>query len=434
MGKLYVAILLAIFGGIVLHAPLTVWLGTIWPHQDLLIKSWKEILLGIALLLAIILLTVRKQWPLLLDKLFYLIAGFALLCLVLAAVFRGAPEAIIAGLFIDLRYLLYFVLVFVAIKLYPQYYKAFLYVFIAGAIVVIGFAVLQVTVLPDDILKYLGYSKETIAPFLTVDSNPNYVRINSTLRGPNPLGAYAIIIVSVLVAFWLSGARGRSKKVVWGSIALAIGSFVALWASYSRSAVIGVVVAIAIVAIAVYGWKLSRKVWVALGVIALVLGGSLFAFHDTQFVSQVILHEDPREGGKVNSNDGHAESLIEGTRRMAQQPLGAGIGSTGSASLLGDSPIIIENQYLFTAHETGWLGFITFLAIQILVLWRLWKRRAHWFTVATFASGVGLMIVGLLLPVWVDDTVSIIWWGAAAVALAIPLADAKVRQKRKAKA
>lgn len=434
MGKLYVAILLAIFGGIVLHAPLSIWFGTLWPDHGLLIKSWKEILLGVALVLAIIILTVQKRWSLLFDKLFYLIAGFAVLCLVSAAVFHGTPEAIIAGFFIDLRYLLYFVLVFVAIKLYPQYYKSFLYVFGAGAVVVIGFAVLQITVLPDDILKYLGYSKQTIAPFLTVDNNPNYVRINSTLRGPNPLGAYVIIVLAALMAFWLKGAKGRSKKVVWGSIALAVGSFMALWASYSRSAAIGVIVAIALVVIALYGWKLSKKVWIALGIVALVLGGSLFVFRDTQFVSQVILHEDPREGGKVNSNDGHASSLIEGTRRMVHQPLGAGIGSTGSASLLGNSPIIIENQYLFIAHETGWLGLATFLAIQVLVLWRLWKRRAHWFNVATFASGVGLMVVGLLLPVWVDDTVSMIWWGTAAAALAIPLAAAKVGKKRKAKA
>lgn len=434
MGKLYVAILLAIFGGIVLHAPLSIWLGTLWPDHGLLIKSWKEILLGVALVLAIIILTVQKRWSILFDKVFYLIAGFVVLCLVSAAIFRGTPEAVIAGFFIDLRYLLYFVLVFVAIKLSPQYYKPFLYVFSVGAAVVIGFAVLQITILPDDILKYLGYSKQTIAPFLTVDNNPNYVRINSTLRGPNPLGAYVIIVLAALMAFWLKGAKGRSKKVVWGSIALAVGSFMALWASYSRSAAIGVIVAIALVVITLYGWKLSKKVWIVLGVVALVLGCSLFVFRDTQFVSQVILHEDPHEGGKVNSNDGHAESLIEGTRRMAQQPLGAGVGSTGSASLLGDSPIIIENQYLFVAHETGWLGLAAFLAIQVLVLWRLWKCRAHWFNVATFASGVGLMVVGLLLPVWVDDTVSMIWWGAAAVALAIPLAAAKVSKKRKAKA
>jgi len=32
-----------------------------------------------------------------------------------------------------------------------------------------------------------------------------------------------------------------------------------------------------------------------------------------------------------------------------------------------------------------------------------------------FASGIGLALVGFFLPVWADDTVSIIWWGLAAV-------------------
>lgn len=429
MGKLYVAILLVIFGGIVLHAPLTVWLSSIWPQHDLLIKSWKEILLGIALILAVIILTVRKKWSILFDKLFYLIGGFAILCLLLIVVFGGTPEAIVAGLLIDLRYLLYFTLVFVALRLYPQMYRPFMYVLLAGAFVVIGFAVLQITILPDDILKYLGYSRDTISPFLTVDNNPNYVRINSTLRGPNPLGAYAIIVLAALTAFWLSSAKYRSKKVLWVSIALGIGSFMALWSSYSRSAAIGAVLAIAIIIFAFYGWKLGKKVWISMAIVALVLGGGLFVFRETQFVSQVILHEDPHEEGAVNSNDGHADSLIEGTQRMLKQPLGAGVGSTGSASLLGDSPIIIENQYLFIAHETGWPGFVLFLAIQGLVLWRLWKRRAHWFNLATFASGIGLVVVGLLLPVWVDDTISIVWWGAAAVALAIPLMVAKKGKK-----
>ena len=30
---------------------------------------------------------------------------------------------------------------------------------------------------------------------------------------------------------------------------------------------------------------------------------------------------------------------------------------------------------------------------------------------------MGLAFVGLLLPVWVDDTVSILWWGLAAIAI-----------------
>ena len=45
LDKVFVGTLLTVFGGIVLHAPLTVAFSSALPQYDLLIKSWKEILL-----------------------------------------------------------------------------------------------------------------------------------------------------------------------------------------------------------------------------------------------------------------------------------------------------------------------------------------------------------------------------------------------------
>src|SRR5690606_28126439 len=107
--------------------------------------------------------------------------------------------------------------------------------------------------------------------------------------------------------------------------------------------------------------------------------------------------------------------------RMINQPFGAGIGSTGSASLIGPGDsLIIENHYLFVAHEVGWLGMVLFIVIFVMVMQSLWRRRQSWLALAVFASGVGMALIGILLPVWVDDTVSIIWWGLAAIVLARP--------------
>jgi hypothetical protein len=103
---------------------------------------------------------------------------------------------------------------------------------------------------------------------------------------------------------------------------------------------------------------------------------------------------------------------------MRRQPIGGGVGSTGSASLMTDSPLFIENQYLFIAHETGWFGLGLFIALMSLLLVRLWRYRRDWLALGVLTSGIGLSCIGLLLPVWVDDTVSIIWWGLAAIALA----------------
>ena len=420
VGKLYIGLLLVIFGGIVLHAPLSVGLSTLWPHYGLLIKSWKEILLGVAILLLPLLLTRHKRWNILKDPLLLCIAGFAALNIILIPLFYTGAQATFAGILINLRYLLFFVLVYVALSLYPQYIKLFIKVFVAGALVVLVFAILQETILPHDILKYLGYTKETIAPYLTVDQNPDFIRINSTLRGPNPLGAYAMVVLVLLLAFWLRGPKKVTKPQLWILGILGIGSIVALWASYSRSAVLGAVAALALVLLVAFGKRITKTVWIILAVVAIVIGGSLVVFKDTNFVSNVVLHTNPSEGNNINSDNGHAESLIDGTRRVIHQPLGGGIGSTGSASLLTHNPLIIENQYLFVAHETGWLGLGLFMVITILLLVRLWKARKDWFALGVFASGIGLAIVGLLLPVWVDETVALIWWGLAAIALVRP--------------
>jgi hypothetical protein len=49
---------------------------------------------------------------------------------------------------------------------------------------------------------------------------------------------------------------------------------------------------------------------------------------------------------------------------------------------------------------------------------RVWRERQDWFALGIWASGIGLGIIGLLLPVWADDTIAIVWWGLAAVVLA----------------
>lgn len=418
LDKMFVGILLIIFGGIVLHAPLSVGLSTLFSAAELFIKSWKEILMLVAGLIMLAVLYRKKRWEIFKNPLVFLIAGYALLHLLLVPVFWQGSESTIAGLFIDLRYLLFFVLVYVAVVLYPQLRRTFIIAFFAGAFVVAAFALLQVFVLPADVLKYIGYNTSTIVPYLTVDENPDYIRINSTLRGPNPLGAYAVIVLAVLFAFWLRARQAVPKRWKLVFSVIAAGSFIALWTSYSRSALIAAFAALGVIVLLTVGRQLSRKVWIGMFVVVFAVAGGLFAARDTDFVSNVILHENASTGAATSSNDGHVESLQDGLVRMARQPIGGGIGSTGSASLYSaQQPLIIENQFLFIAHEVGWLGLIAFLGILYLVFKGMWSARTDWVTLGVFASGIGLILIGLLLPVWVDDTVAIIWWGLAAVVL-----------------
>jgi hypothetical protein len=420
LDKFYVGILVFIFALIILHAPIIVVFSTLFPSPslDIYIKSWKEVLMGIALIAAVVLLIRKKKLGLLKDKIIILMGVYALLHLLLIPIFWQGIKPTFAGLLIDLRYILFFGLVYIAVQLYPHLRKIFVKFFTGGALVVVVFAILQVFILPRDILAYIGYNKDTIIPYLFVDANEHFVRINSTLRGPNPLGAYAGIVLAFVVALVLKTdyLKRRRNKII--AAVLLIGAMVALWSSYSRSALIAAIAAIAIVVLGVFAKHISK--WVGLvGIIfVFVVAGGLFAARSTTFVSNVILHDNATTGAKSNSNEGHIESLQDGISHFVHQPFGAGIGSTGSASLYGPHPLIVENQFLFIAHEVGWLGLAMFICITFWILRGLWHRRDDWLALSVFASGFGLVLVGLLLPVWVDDTVAIVWWGLAAIALA----------------
>jgi hypothetical protein len=415
--RLYVWSLVIVFALITLHAPLTVWLSSQFPDQELLIKSWKEIVLLVLIPVGIGLANHKKiVGKLLRDPLFMAIIGYGVLHLFLG-LFGDELSPLLAGLMIDLRFVVFFTLIYIALNLDASYRRQFLVAGLAMATVVLGFAVLQVFVLPKDILAAIGYGKQTIMPYLTVDENPALVRINSTMRGPNPLGAYGGIILAITAAFAI---KRRPFTTPWrlGLLALAAGAVLAVLVSYSRSALVGAIGAVVVVFVSVFVHRLPAKAWASLGVVSvLALMGMLFALRDTTFVQQIILHDDPMTQSPVNSNEQHADSLAIGFGRLLAQPIGAGIGSTGSASLYGSEPFILENQFLFVAHESGWLGLALFLSIFLMIMWRLWRRRDDWLALGVFASGIGLSGIGILLPVWADDTLCFVWWGLAAIAL-----------------
>ena len=407
-------LLIAIMALIVVHAPLSVFIGSKIPAFALGIKAWKEIMIVIAALLVVLRYGQRLARDFRRDPLVILCGLYAVLHIVLALPAANGGLAAIAGLMVDLRYTAYFVLAYVVTRYNPRYRAWLWHTAAIGAAVVLGFLLAQF-VLPVDFLKHLGYNEATIAPYMLVDMNPAFVRYNSTLRGPNPLGAYAIIVVSIAAAWWLIRAKKlRDKRWLALPAFYSVVGLVAVWVSYSRSALMAVAGSIGLVAALRFGRRVSRRVWLASIGIMIACAAGLYLIRGTEFFHTVIIHDNPATGAHATSNDDHAKSLSAGIMRMAQQPLGAGVGTTGSAAAYGSTPYIIENQYVMVAHEVGWLGLVLFMVIYVLVLHGLWRQRRQWYAVGLWASGVGLAFVGVVLPVWADDTVSIVWWGLAA--------------------
>ncbi len=408
---IYAGLLIVILALIVVHAPLQVFFGSLAPDYALYIKAWKEILMLVALPLGLLLVTRAGRWDeLVRDRLVWLVSAYALLHVLALLQWQGL-EASLAGLVIDLRYVLYFALVYILIVLAPQYRRVLLRIAVIGAGVVVGFGLLQLA-LPRDFLAVLGYSDSTIRPYNTIDRNDDFIRYQSTLRGPNPYGAY-VASVAVIALAWLT-ARGRD----WRVMVLGAGAVVATYFSHARSAFVALAFGVMLILTYRYGRRIKPWLWVSLASLAIVGAGGLFLLRDSYLVSNVLLHEDPVGGSPVSSNDEHWRSLTEGTAAVLQDPLGDGVGSSGSASILSGQTNIIENQYLMIAHEVGWLGLVLFASIFVIVLWRLWQRRADPWALGVFVAGIGLALIGIILPVWADDTVSIVWWGLAGILLA----------------
>lgn len=402
-----------IFGLIVLHAPLSVFLSVHFGH-GLVFKAWKELLMGVLLVAALIIVTQHRAWNTFRrDPVIWVSAMLALLYAISLQFGHGfRPYA--AGLLIDLRYILYGVLVYVMIRLFPQARELFLRVGLIGAVIVVGFGLLQF-VLPKDFLSVLGYSTATITPYTTIDSYQGLVRLQSTLRGPNPLGAYTLIVALVAGVAALRGRFSRRARI--GLVVLAVAALVVLLGSYSRSAYLGVLVGAVVAAVLAIGRRrlVTKKTIAVMAIGVVLIVGGLYAIRNTTFYSSVLKHEVAGSGPAINSDAGHSSSLLVGWAEFIKSPLGSGTGSTGSASLLSGSGYIVENQYLFVAHEAGWAALVLFLALVIVLLRRAYALRAEWLAIGVAASGVGLLAVGMLLPVFADDTVSIVWFGLAAI-------------------
>ena len=417
MKRLYGATLAVIFALIVVHAPLQVAVGSAVPEVALGIKAWKEMLMALALI-PLAYLGVRRGLVgrLRSDKLLWLIGAFVVINALSLLLWTGL-ESSVAGLMINLRYVVFFLLVYGYVLLFPEALGWIKRVALAGAIVVLGFGLVQLA-LPYDALTHIGYGPDTIRPYTTVDKNYDFIRYQSTLRGPNPYGAYAMGVALVAMAYAL-----KRRNAAMGALSL-IAAF-AVYSSYSRSAFLGSAVGALIVLAVQFRRRIQPRLVATLAAVMVLALGGLWLARDSYVVSNVLLHEDPVAGSAVSSNDDHWESLARASEEAIQDPLGDGIGSTGSASLLSDAPNIVENQFLMMASEVGWLGLAVFVALWAMVLVRLWKLRSSPLALGLFASGIGLAVIGMLLPVLADDTVAIVWWGMAGAVVAYGMRQKK---------
>jgi len=407
------------------HALLTIWASSLVGHYTLL-RLWDDglllVLFGIACWWLVREAALRHWF--FRSLLVRLILAYAGLTLLMAAVSYAkhdvTPKALGYGLLVNLRFLAWFLGVLLAAQRSPLLKRYWPRLVIIPAAIVVVFAVLQYTVLPHDWLAHVGYNAATtIAPIETINHNAHYIRVQSTLRGANPLGAYLVVVLSTLGVLIL---RGQRRVLCAG---LAAVSLAALYASGSRSAWLGTLLSLATI-----GWlqlrsRRARFIFAAAGVgLALLAAGAFLVLKNNAGLENAVLHTQNHSASAVSSNQAHANALQSGVEDTLHQPFGDGPGTAGPASEYnGDhAPRIAENYYLQVAEEVGWLGLAVFISILGLVGMELYQQVARSrLALVLFGSLIGLAFVNFLSHAWADDSLAYLWWGLAGVALSVPV-------------
>jgi energy-coupling factor transporter transmembrane protein EcfT len=413
---------------------LTVVAGNAAGHYELW-RVWKELLL---LLLAPFTIYMAWRTPALRQKLTEGWLFWAMNCYVLLhiglgliALHKGQVNgyALVYALVVNLRLLLVYLVAYVLAWHTPWLRERWRHWLLWPAVGVVAFGLLQLTVLPHDFLRHFGYGPATIAPFETVDNKPDYARLQSTLRGPNPLGAYLIIVAAGCLALlrrpW---QRGNSRALL-----VLLAAVVVLVFTYSRSAYVGLAVAVLASAIMGVRHRQERR-WLGYGLlgIALIFASLFFVFKDNSRLENTLYHTNEDSHSAVSSNEQRMSAIQSATRDVLTEPFGRGPGTAGPASVHNSRPgRIAEDYYLQIGQETGWLGLTIFIAIVVMVARRLWRLRQEPLARLLLVSLAGISFINLVQHAWTDDTLALVWWGMAGICLSTPSSPGILKHKRR---
>lgn len=414
----------AIFVLLPFHAVFTTWLGSEFGVIDWF-RIWKEILIvGLAAGVSYLLVTDKK----LRSTFFYSFLAQLIALYVVYSLLRGSNalingsvngEAFAYGLIINLRYLVFFIAVWIVAKKSDLLYRKWLQLLLGPALAVVLFGLFQQLLLEKDVLRHVGYGKDTIPAFQAVDNKPEYARLQSTLRGPNPLGAYLVLVTTTLAGIFLRPGK-RFLVAVSGVAALFV-----LFFTYSRSAWVGLAISIVVLLLISNISKRSRMILLSVVLAGtLVVAGGTYVLRDNDYVQNTVFHSDESSLSARSSNEARYGALERGVRDVVDDPFGKGVGTAGPASMRNSeqAPRIAENYYVQLAQEVGVIGLLLYIVVSFMVAKELWWRRNNELLARVLlASFIGITAINFVSHAWTDDTLSLLWWGLAGVAIARPV-------------
>lgn len=402
------------------HAFLTVWASSFLGHYTAL-RLWKEALLALCIVGVLYLIITDKKIRTytLSRRLVWLIIAYAALNIVwgLLALDQNqvTPKALGYALISNLRFLAFFLVAWAVALRMARLRAHWQWIVYWPAMGVVGFGLLQIFILPDDFLRHFGYGELTIPAFDTINQNQAYVRIASTLRGANPLGAYLLIPMSLLVVLLLRPTR------TWLQAGFLAAASLVLLFTFSRSAWIGGLLSVTVILALSLRTRQTRRLAMIVAAVAVgVIGVSATILHDNDHFENIIWHTQDESSIATSSNNQRLTALQTGVADLRTDPLGTGPGTAGPASVHNNGQArIAENYFIQIGQETGLVGMTLFILINVGVGYLLWLRRSDPLALSLFAAFVGLTFINLLSHAWADDTLAYVWWGLAGIAMAL---------------
>jgi hypothetical protein len=217
-----------IFLGLLIYMPVHVLIST-WVGSSLglltVTKILKDVVLVVGLVMAFLAVDKSTLRKLARDKLAWLIVAYTALTLVMALIRSVEQDAEVLGIVYNLRFLAMFVYATLIISWAGAgFRKRAVRIVVCAGLIVAAFGVIQYTLLPSNALSHLGYSKVNgTPPAFFIDEKPDLERVMSTLKDPNSLGSYLLIIV-----FFNSYSFQKSAQTAglrWDYFAMSMANF-----------------------------------------------------------------------------------------------------------------------------------------------------------------------------------------------------------------
>lgn len=381
--------------------------------EKIFLASWKELILIILALKVVWRAYIGRQFPfkiLLVDKLI-----FALFILSLIT-FAALKIDLIVGIW-GLRYDFELFIIYFVIRSFSwskdEIIKAIKIILISGILVAI-FTLIQAWFLPKDFLVHFGYSDEILwspkkpIPAFQEIGGSGIIRSQSFLAGPNQLGSYLLVLLSLVLGICIF-KKALKWKVVFTLLGILFA--IALFYTYSRSGWVGFGALFVVWSFIWAGKKHWLKVagaYVGLLILVLVLvktgvfGGN---FNDVYLQHQ-------------GSTPERIERVKDAFVEIIKHPVGIGIGQAGLVTTrFSDGQLIPENWYLQIGLELGILGLLIYIGIIIEFFRQLWiklktvtKNIDKKIALSALIGFVGLSVYGLFLHVWSDISTTFVSW------------------------